>query len=56
MDEPLMEGLAVERFPGLMGEGNLGAICRVEQHPIFADLVRYKFNFSESGEFVLSQP
>ena len=56
MDEPLKQGLAVERHPGAYGEGSLGAICSVEKHPIFADLVRYNFQITENGEFVLNNP
>lgn len=56
MDEPLKQGLAVERHPGMMGEGSLGALCSVEKHPIFADLVKYNFQITEKGEFVLSNP
>lgn len=56
MSESLKQGLAVERFPGLNGEGELGAICSLEKHPDFADIVRYKFNFSEQGEFILNPP
>ncbi len=56
MNESLKQGLAVEQFHGLNGEGQLGAICSLDKHPRFADLTRYKFSFSEEDEFILTQP
>lgn len=54
IDEPLSQGLAVDPFVGRLGEGILKAICGLEKHPDFANLVRFNFRIAENGEFVLS--
>lgn len=53
---PMQEGIAVDAYRGLNGQGNLVAICGLEKHPEFTDLYMYNFKMSEEGELVLSNP
>lgn len=56
--QPLRQGFAFDGYHGLMGEGILGAVCDVEKHserrPWLENVVRYRFQFSEDGDFTTS--
>ena len=56
IDEPLQEGLAVDAYRGLNGQGYLLAICGLEKHPEFTNLVMYNFTMSQEDGLVLSNP
>lgn len=55
---PLKEGFAFDRYPGKNGQGILRAVCNIDKHvkrrPWIRDVVKYKFQFTEDGEFTTS--
>ncbi len=57
--KPLKEGFAYEKYPGLNGQGILGASCSVEKYikkrPWIEECIQYRFQISDHGEFSTSK-
>ena len=56
INEPLQDGLIIDRYRGLNGQGNLFAVCGVEKHPELSHLTMYRFGMSGYGELTLNNP